>query len=720
MKKKLQIILASLFILIILLLIISPMIIRPYVVNNSKELIGRQVAIGDFGINYFTMSVTLEEFVLFEDDAKTPFVSFNKLYINLALLYLFTSELVVQEMVLDGLEVNAVQYDSSFNFDSMASYFDSDDEDSISMDTTISEPYKFHLSNLEMKNGKFNYYDSVLYEDVNLVDLNLFIPYIGWNQDEASDAGLKFFFSNGGYFQSSFQMDPVTGNFNTELTIDDLDLSTFYGFSKGYLALDTLKGSLNTSLIATGNTNYLDSVLIEGRVDLTKLHITSGGHKNLVYIDSLFCNIETLQPLILNYQFDSLHIIRPNILFELYDSTNNFMSVFEGFSKSETEENEIETDAISTDYPLYYSLNSFKIIDGSLDLFDYQYDQAFSYRLSNIEMDVKSINSGSDWINLTSSMTLNNKGNLIAELGLNPNNPMDMELQYAISDFRLSDLNIYTNHFIGHDIIFGDLNHISEVKINDGQIESENKLIIRDIEMDKVQGGLFSLPLKLALFIIKDKNGDATMHLPVRGDLNDPQLSLGKLVWSTFKNFVFKIASAPYNFLAGLVSADPSDLKEVNYDFADTVFSTKKQKQMDLLLKLEEKKEGLAIKLVYFVDIEREKEKIAIGKAEELFTSNTNLDPKENKAELLNFIRESTNNDTIDLQTGSYLMIGTDIIDSLATSFSDYRVQQIDSYLHSKNDSTSIKVNYFQNGVPKNVGSAPSFHVKYSIEGDSD
>jgi len=523
------------------------------------------------------MSVNLLDFVLYEEDGETPFVSFDQLYVNLQPWYLFSSELVIQELLLDGMKVNVLKYDSTFNFDSMIDFLKNDKveiNDSLSVDTVENEPYRFHLSNLELQRGEFYYLDTTVGEDINMVNLNLFVPYIGWNQEDTTDAGLKFFFANGGYFESSFQMDPVTGRFDAEMTIDKLDLGTLLGYATRHMAIDTLSGALDTYLRASGNTNYIDSIRIEGWADLVGLDITSNGHRDLASIDSLYCSLEQLQPLLNRYLIDSLKIVQPNFSLELYDSTNNLSLLFDVLAEYEDELTEIADTSgqneENTGPPLYYSMNSLELINGTMNLWDYQYADTFYYALTNIDLAVDSITSDASWLDAGLTMTLNDKGKIAAQLGFDPTNPIELDLEYSISEFRLSDLNIYTNNFTGHDIMFGQLYYNSDTRIRSGQIESENKLTIRDIEINKIGGGLMTLPLKLALFFITDKNGDAVLDIPVRGDLNDPQLTIGKLVWDTFKKFILKVVSSPFRFLADLVSADPGDLESIEYASADT------------------------------------------------------------------------------------------------------------------------------------------------------
>ena len=176
---------------------------------------------------------------------------------------------------------------------------------------------------------------------------------------------------------------------------------------------------------------------------------------------------------------------------------------------------------------------------------------------------------------------------------LDPANPSDIILDYTIKDFQLSDLNIYSKYYMGFPIVYGDMYYKSHTEIINNQLKSENKLIIQNAELGEKTGGLYDFPMKFALFLLKDKNGIINLDIPVRGDLNDPTVSIGKIVWNTFKNLIVKIATAPVDFLAGLISVDPKDIKSIEYNYLDTAFTSARQKQLDKLLELEKKKDGL-------------------------------------------------------------------------------------------------------------------------------
>ncbi|MEZ5199420.1 MAG: hypothetical protein R2764_24470 [Bacteroidales bacterium] len=293
---------------------------------------------------------------------------------------------------------------------------------------------------------------------------------------------------------------------------------------------------------------------------------------------------------------------------------------------------------------------------------------------------------------------------------------MDINLNYVITDFQLSDLNIYSRHYMGFPIVYGDMYYKSETAIKDGQLISENKLIIEHVELGDKRGGIHNLPIKFALFLLKDRHGVIDLNVPVRGDLNDPQVSVGKIVWNTFKNLIVKVAAAPFTFLAGLISVDPKDIEKIEFPYGDTTLSAQRMKQLDLLLELELKKDGLDIELVYFNDRQKEKEQIAIAKIGIEFNSKTNKDYLNDQKEFSEFVYSQPGSDSLAIGKACLSIAEPLWIDSIANLYAKTRRQNIERYLKELNDSTQIKVSVSNPDAPKNMGSPPVFEVKYSMK----
>lgn len=122
MKKLLLIISISLVVIILIAMMLAPGIARRYTINHSKELFGRQIDLDKIKINYFTSTIRLINFKMYETNEQDVFVSFDTLLVNTEPLRLFNDELVVEEFYLKGLQTRIIQNDSVFNFDDLIAF----------------------------------------------------------------------------------------------------------------------------------------------------------------------------------------------------------------------------------------------------------------------------------------------------------------------------------------------------------------------------------------------------------------------------------------------------------------------------------------------------------------------------------------------------------------------------------------------------------------------
>jgi hypothetical protein len=241
-------------------------------------------------------------------------------------------------------------------------------------------------------------------------------------------------------------------------------------------------------------------------------------------------------------------------------------------------------------------------------------------------------------------------------------------------------------------------------------------LVIENATVNKGAGGLQKLPLKFALFLLKDKDGVINLDVPVRGDLNDPEINFGKLIWTTFKNLIIKVATAPFRFLAGVVGGDSKDLEAIYYEYGDTTLTENRKKQIDMLLDLEQKKPGLKIEMVYYNDVEKEKEEIALDEAGKLFFRKTGKTPDEEKNSFEEFLLDETGSETLDVLSASLKIVTPVMVDSLASFYAQTRIMNITDYLKLKSDSTNILTSIGAPDAPENVDRKPVFLMKYSLE----
>jgi hypothetical protein len=67
---------------------------------------------------------------------------------------------------------------------------------------------------------------------------------------------------------------------------------------------------------------------------------------------------------------------------------------------------------------------------------------------------------------------------------------------------------------------------------------------------EPVEGAPNSLPVKLAVALLADRNGVIDLDLPISGSLNDPQFRIGPVIFKIIVNLIGKAITAPFSLLA--------------------------------------------------------------------------------------------------------------------------------------------------------------------------
>lgn len=111
-------------------------------------------------------------------------------------------------------------------------------------------------------------------------------------------------------------------------------------------------------------------------------------------------------------------------------------------------------------------------------------------------------------------------------------NPFSKDLYVDLAvDFRDVDLNPmtpYSGKYAGYTIEKGKLSLGLKYLIANRKLQSENKVVIDQLTFGSAVNSpdATSLPVRLAVSLLKDRNGVITLNLPVSGSLDDPQFSI--------------------------------------------------------------------------------------------------------------------------------------------------------------------------------------------------
>ena len=715
-SKSVRILLLFIFVLIFLLIaamIFAPGTAKNYINNHGKELAGRTIHIDVLKYNWFTSTLRIAGFKYFEKNDKDVFVSADTFMVNLRPLRLLADELNIQQLRIVNPYGQFIQNDTVFNFDDLIAFFSSTDSTETSEEN--SEPLKLNLNNLEMKNGSVNYTDQEISHTFKLKEVSFLVPQVLWSRLDSSKADIAFELANGGSFEGSLNYNMEAGYYDGFVKIGNMEVSTFLPYLQQFIKVSAVEGTVSGLVNFSGPVDDNNQLKLNGNFDLNNFALFD--ERNTKVLGGVHSRILMAESELLKYRYivDSVQLQNPYLMLALEDSLFNF-------EKMMVEDTIAGTVPVATEEtPMEFTINHLIVNDGLMIFSDQTIGEPFNYELSQIAVVMDTFSLHDDWVNVNAAMKLNKRGNLTAKLGLNPSSPLDkIALDYELTDFQLPDINIYSKYYAGLPILFGEMYYKNKTRIENKQLLSDNKLIIRNVEIGRKMGGLYDIPIKLALYILKDINGDINLDIPVRGDLSDPKVKIWPIVWDTFKSFSYKIVASPFKALGNMLGVNEKELEEITFIYSDSTLTNNQTRSLDHLLKLAEIKPELQIELLYRNDKKLERMDAASWFSQIEFREKTGKNPILNTKDYIGFLKQETGRDSLILQDYELIFASPAAVDSILAEREKQRLTNVMNYLKSHNDSTTINVvGYYPNEV-FNIGSRPRFEVKYVLAEEED
>jgi Domain of Unknown Function (DUF748) len=140
------------------------------------------------------------------------------------------------------------------------------------------------------------------------------------------------------------------------------------------------------------------------------------------------------------------------------------------------------------------------------------------------------------------------------------------DLALSFRNMELSTFNPYSGKFAGYNITKGKLTTELHYKVDGRKLDAQHHITVDQLEFgDKTASkDAVSLPIKLAVALLKDRNGVIDLDIPVSGTLDDPTFRLGPIIWKVFVNILEKAVTAPFALLGSLFGGGP-DLQFIDF-----------------------------------------------------------------------------------------------------------------------------------------------------------
>ncbi len=602
MKKSVKIILivvAALFVLAFATLKLAPGFVKDYIVAHSEEYIGRKVAIENVSLSPLTWTVNVDNFALLERDGTTPFVSFEKFRINLNPTRIITGTVSIGEIYLKGLYVHVVQSGDRFNFsdilDKVAAMDSSATEtvDTTATDSTtminaaeIAEglPVSISVKNISLENGNIIYEDAKVGSKIHIKDFGVAIPAV-YLSNKQTDVGVSLKFASGGDLDVKVTVNAATNDFDVNVGLKNFALAAGKPYLNDFVNIKDFDGKVSANMDIQGNLNSILSSNVKGIVSVDSVVITEVGDKtigaNHVGVGISEANLDKFK-----FRIDSVVVDGAFAHLDLYKGGKTNIDVLltpkskaakAKADTSATDSTAVPLDSLVAPAPegseqdsakakaepakkLDAVIAKFLVQNTTVTANDYTLSKPFNYKVSAITVSGSNINFDKPCnVNVTAAFPEGGSVSVKYKGALNDIGTMDAYV--SVKNLALKYFSSYSLHFTGYPITAGTMAFASDNKMKDFNVDSKNTIDIYNIDVGDKDDSVdpeYPVPMKVGLYVLKDKDDKIQFDIPVKGNLKDPEFSYLKIVWDTITKLLIKVALSPIKIVGGVANTGAS------------------------------------------------------------------------------------------------------------------------------------------------------------------
>lgn len=374
------------------------------------------------------------------------------------------------------------------------------------------------------------------------------------------------------------------------VAVKDIALEKFQAYVDNFARLDVIDGTLAVDgkvLVAkpadgklelkfTGNTQIADLLT---RDQLKNKDFVKWESLTLNGIDAdLPANQYNAETLVINKPYARVVIKK--------DKTVNFADIMiADKSKPEAAAKVAKNTQTDAQKPKF-KLGKIQVIDGSSDFADLSLILPFAAQ-------IKSLDGGASGMSSEQKSTIKAglkgtaydlapvdvKGEISPYLG-------DYDVTVSFKGMPMPLISPYMVQFAGYKVEKGKLSLELNYKVTNKVLTASNSILIDQFELgEKVENpNAVSLPLELAVALIKDSDGKIKIDVPITGSLEDPKFSVSHLVVDALVNAIGKVVTSPFRALASLIGSE-QDLSTISFAAGDAVLTKQQTSKLDDLAK---------------------------------------------------------------------------------------------------------------------------------------
>jgi hypothetical protein len=144
---------------------------------------------------------------------------------------------------------------------------------------------------------------------------------------------------------------------------------------------------------------------------------------------------------------------------------------------------------------------------------------------------------------------------------------LTLDIKASARGVDLPRFTTYSAKYVGYPIERGKLSLDVEYSIKNRELQARNR-----VQLDQLTFGAktdspqaTTLPVMLAVALLKDRNGNIDINLPISGSLDDPSFSVGGIIVRVLGNLIVKAVTSPFSLIASAFGGGGEELSYVAF-----------------------------------------------------------------------------------------------------------------------------------------------------------
>ena len=365
---------------------------------------------------------------------------------------------------------------------------------------------------------------------------------------------------SGGQLALQGQAIPADSTFSGKIKLTDLNLAALQPYVGTYTQMTLLSGVLSTELDAELKPG---SQSISGSLDCTRLRTVDNAlREDLVKWDRLTLGGVEFRSVAAtgasSLRIASINTRSPYLRFIIApDQTTNIGKVL---TRPPTAPGAVQTVRGVTEpgpqSPMTINIGKVTVENGSANFADFWITPNYAVSLQQLGGSISGLSSRKDSrakLALAGKIDRYAPVDIAGELNL-LSASLFTDIRVKFDGVELTSVTPYSGRFAGYRIEKGKLSVDVRYLVENRQLNAEQRFIVDQLTLgERVDSpDAVKLPLRLAVALLKDRNGVIDLGLPITGSLDDPKFRLGPIIWKAFVGLLANVATSPFKLLGGM------------------------------------------------------------------------------------------------------------------------------------------------------------------------